>query len=194
MSSINIGSTSVTFTRDNAQRTQTTGYPTIGTIISWAGKNINKLTSTPYLLCDGSSLNKNSYPDLFTVIEYRYGGSGDNFNLPDFRNRYPAGSDNTNNLSLEGTTGSKGGVYKMSNSHFPHTHNIDSITSGQRSADFKISTWGGSNRQWRSTGENKYDFSKESDNPGHPDNGDVSNTLTATMPPYTILLFIIKVQ
>ena len=79
MSSINISSTSVTFTRDNVQRSQTTGYPTIGTIISWAGKNTDKLTGTPYLLCDGRSLNKNSYPDLFTVIGYRYGGSGDNY-------------------------------------------------------------------------------------------------------------------
>ena len=191
MSSIQFDKDSIKYT-DNSNRRiiQDSVLPRCGTVCMWPG-NVEPANA---MFCDGSSLNKNSYPDLFTVIEYRYGGSGDNFNLPDFRNRYPAGSDNTNNLSLEGTTGSKGGVYKMSNSHFPHTHNIDSITSGQRSADFKISTWGGSNRQWRSTGENKYDFSKESDNPGHPDNGDVSNTLTATMPPYTILLFIIKVQ
>ena len=192
MSSINVSSTSVTFTRDNASRSQTTGYPTIGTIISWAGKNIDKLTGTPYLLCDGRSLNKNSYPDLFTVIGYRYGGSGDNFDLPDFINRYPVGSDNTNNLSLEGTTGSKGGVYTMSNHHFPHTHNMNNITSGQRSADYRVSVWGGGS--WRSTGENTYNFSETSGNPGHPDTGSVSNTLSATLPPYTILLFIIKVQ
>ena len=118
MSSINISSTSVTFTRDNVQRSQTTGYPTIGTIISWAGKNTDKLTGTPYLLCDGRSLNKNSYPDLFTVIGYRYGGSGDNFNLPDFRNRYIFGNTSkSNNASY--TTGN----WEIQN--FNHVHNLD---------------------------------------------------------------------
>ena len=118
MSSINVSSTSVTFTRDNTSRSQTTGYPTIGTIISWAGKNTDKLTGTPYLLCDGRSLNKNSYPDLFTVIEYRYGGSGDNFNLPDFRNRYIFGNTSESNNSSYTT-----GNWEIQN--FNHVHELD---------------------------------------------------------------------
>jgi microcystin-dependent protein len=35
-----------------------------------------------WLKCDGRSLNKNTYSNLFAVIGYSFGGSGDNFNLP----------------------------------------------------------------------------------------------------------------
>ena len=37
-----------------------------------------------FMVADGRSLNKNEYPDLFKIIKYTYGGSEDNFNLPDF--------------------------------------------------------------------------------------------------------------
>lgn len=37
-----------------------------------------------FMMADGRSLNKNEYPDLFQIIKYTYGGSEDNFNLPDF--------------------------------------------------------------------------------------------------------------
>ena len=40
-----------------------------------------------FIECDGRSLAKDSYGDLFAVIGYTYGGSGANFNLPDYRNR-----------------------------------------------------------------------------------------------------------
>ena len=40
-----------------------------------------------FIECDGRSLSKDSYGDLFAVIGYTYGGSGANFNVPDYRNR-----------------------------------------------------------------------------------------------------------
>ena len=40
-----------------------------------------------FIECDGRSLAKASYGDLFAVIGYTYGGSGANFNVPDYRNR-----------------------------------------------------------------------------------------------------------
>ena len=40
-----------------------------------------------FIECDGRSLDKTLYGDLFAVIGYTYGGSGANFNLPDYRNR-----------------------------------------------------------------------------------------------------------
>lgn len=40
-----------------------------------------------YLPAIGTSLNKDEYPALFAKIGYKYGGSGQNFNLPDVRNR-----------------------------------------------------------------------------------------------------------
>jgi len=45
-----------------------------------------------YFDCDGQSLSKDNYPFLFDVIGYDYGGSGNNFNLPDYRNRKLAGT------------------------------------------------------------------------------------------------------
>ncbi len=42
-----------------------------------------------WLKCNGQSISKTSYPALWDVIGYAFGGSGDNFNLPDFRGRVP---------------------------------------------------------------------------------------------------------
>ena len=50
---------------------------------------------TGWLLCDGSSLYKNDYPDLYTAIGTTYGGNGNpNFNLPDLRGIFPRGAGN----------------------------------------------------------------------------------------------------
>lgn len=43
-----------------------------------------------WLLCDGRSLSVATYNLLFQVIGYSFGGSGDNFNLPDPRGRATA--------------------------------------------------------------------------------------------------------
>jgi len=55
----------------------------IGEIITWAG------ASSPdpkWLLCDGVSLVRADYPDLFAVIGTTYGAAdGSHFNLPDLR-------------------------------------------------------------------------------------------------------------
>jgi microcystin-dependent protein len=40
-----------------------------------------------WLVCDGRSLSKTSYPLLFNVIGNSFGGSGDTFNLPDPKGR-----------------------------------------------------------------------------------------------------------
>lgn len=45
-----------------------------------------------YFECAGQSLDKDDYPFLFDVIEYTYGGSGQNFSLPDYRNRKLVGT------------------------------------------------------------------------------------------------------
>lgn len=40
-----------------------------------------------WLLCDGASVSTSTYPSLFAVIGYTYGGSGASFNVPDLRGR-----------------------------------------------------------------------------------------------------------
>lgn len=49
-----------------------------GTILWYSG------TSAPsgYLVCNGAAYNKNTYANLFNAIGTKYGGSGDNFNVP----------------------------------------------------------------------------------------------------------------
>jgi len=62
----------------------------IGEIISYAG------TTSPdprWLICDGSSLLRADYPDLFNVIDVVYGSADStHFNLPDLRGRTGIGS------------------------------------------------------------------------------------------------------
>jgi microcystin-dependent protein len=48
-----------------------------------------------FLLCDGSSYATVDYPDLFNIIGYTYGGSNDNFNVPNFESYIPIGANST---------------------------------------------------------------------------------------------------
>lgn len=61
-----------------------------GSMIDFAG------TSAPagWLMCDGKSLPTATYPALFSSIGYSFGGSGANFNVPDFRGRFARYNDN----------------------------------------------------------------------------------------------------
>lgn len=61
----------------------------IGTIIMSASSSIG----THYLICDGSSYSKTTYPILFNAIGYSFGGSGDYFNVPDMKRKSPVGRD-----------------------------------------------------------------------------------------------------
>jgi microcystin-dependent protein len=60
----------------------------IGGIVMFTG------TTAPlgWLMCDGTSYATASYPALFSVIGYKYGGAGANFNVPDLRDRIPRGA------------------------------------------------------------------------------------------------------
>ena len=53
----------------------------IGAYLSYPSQ---KTIPAGFLIADGRSLKKSEYAELFTVIGYTYGGSGDNFNLPNF--------------------------------------------------------------------------------------------------------------
>ena len=59
------------------------GLP-IGSIID---HNDGDPVPNAFMLCDGSSLNKYDYPDLYAIIGYQYGGADDVFNLPNQLNK-----------------------------------------------------------------------------------------------------------
>lgn len=61
-----------------------------GMLMAYAGSS----APSGWLLCYGQAISKTSYAILFSVIGTTYGGSGDNFNLPDLRGRVPVALDN----------------------------------------------------------------------------------------------------
>ena len=68
----------------------TTFISPTGAVIDFAGST----APAGWLLCYGQSVLVATYPDLFAVIGYTYGGAGVNFSLPDCRGRVTAGKDN----------------------------------------------------------------------------------------------------
>lgn len=45
----------------------------------------NPVEAWGWMYCDGRPLSTAYYPELFAVLGYVYGGSGDSFNIPDYR-------------------------------------------------------------------------------------------------------------
>lgn len=117
-----------------------------GSIVGYGGVS----APTGWLLCDGSSVLRATYPDLFTAIGTAYGtADGTHFNIPDFRGRFLRGTDNGSGrdpdagsrtaMNTGGNTGDNVGSIESSgiishthtqNSHNHtqdgHTHNINS--------------------------------------------------------------------
>lgn len=95
----------------------------VGFIKSWS---ISTPPSSKYLICDGSSLLRSSYPDLFNVIGTIYGAvDGTHFNLPDSRGRQLIGVGGGHALAATG--GSE--TTTISSNNLPlHTHNSGNLT------------------------------------------------------------------
>lgn len=64
-----------------ALKTELTDGLPIGAYLSYPSQ---KTIPAGFLIADGRSLKKSEYPELFNVLGYIYGGSGENFNLPNF--------------------------------------------------------------------------------------------------------------
>lgn len=101
--------------------------PPAGAIFDYGG------TSAPagYLLCDGASLLRATYPALFTAIGTTFGAAdGTHFNVPDMRGRTTVGLDNmggsdAGRLSVANTLGGAGGTqtHTLTTSEIPaHSH------------------------------------------------------------------------
>jgi microcystin-dependent protein len=62
-----------------------------GTIVAFGGATDR--VPTGWLPCDGRSVTRAMYPELFDALGTAHGGNGTNFNLPDYRGRFLRGVD-----------------------------------------------------------------------------------------------------
>jgi microcystin-dependent protein len=76
------------------------GRPIIGTIVPYGGEIVETKPGDPYqvqlgwFFCNGASLDREEYKDLFDVIGVAFGAPDPNtFNLPDLRGRFVRGVD-----------------------------------------------------------------------------------------------------
>ena len=79
---------------DNALSGQTDSGVPSGVMVPFAGETV----PDGWLLCNGASLAKASYPDLFNAIGYTWGGSGNTFYLPNYNGRHILGTTHANNV------------------------------------------------------------------------------------------------
>jgi microcystin-dependent protein len=59
---------------------------------------ISNIYPAGYIPCDGASYATTTYPALYAVIGFTYGGSGDNFNVPNMISYFPIGGNGVNAL------------------------------------------------------------------------------------------------
>lgn len=73
-----------------------------GTITMFGGVDAN--IPTGWIRCDGASLSTTTFDVLFAAIGYEWGGSGANFNVPDFEtnNLFPRAADQDSELAQTG--------------------------------------------------------------------------------------------
>jgi microcystin-dependent protein len=106
-----------------------------GTIIAFGRSGF---TPNGYLWCDGASVSKNAYPDLFAAIQYVWGGSGDFFNVPNLLGLFLRGygaSANPNVKTSSGGTPNGGNVGSVSTDSFgTHSHAFQVNTFGYQAA------------------------------------------------------------
>src|SRR5262245_36556887 len=100
----------------------------IGVILPYAAPTVP--AGGAWLLCDGAALPTTTWPELFAVCQYRYGGGGATFNLPNLTARIPVGLDATQ--TRFNTPGKTGGSWVAALQQHNHvmTHNHPSFASG----------------------------------------------------------------
>lgn len=97
------------------------GLNPIGTIQMFGGAT----APTNWLICDGRSLSTTgTYAALFAVLNYAYGGSGANFNLPNLVQKFPMGAGPNPRGQIGGTF-----TYALATANLPpHAHPITDVT------------------------------------------------------------------
>jgi microcystin-dependent protein len=129
-----------------------------GAVVDFAGATI----PAGWLACQGQSVATATYPNLFTAIGYLYGGSGANFNLPDYGGRVVAGQEvtatrlTTAGSGIDGgTLGATGGAQNvtLTVAQMPsHTHDLGSSVVVVAGSNYTVGAAGPINYTTNSTG------------------------------------------
>jgi microcystin-dependent protein len=100
------------------------GLVPIGAVTMFAGG----VAPANWLICDGRSLSIAApYDQLFAILQYAFGGSGPNFNLPNLVQKFPLGVGPNNALGSSGGTFS----YTIATANLPpHAHPITDVAHG----------------------------------------------------------------
>lgn len=102
--------------------------PPVGAVLAYAGT----AAPTGYLLCDGSSLLRSAYADLFAVLGTTYGAvDGDHFSLPDTRGRFVLGKATSGTGAVLGETG---GAIDHTHTGPSHSHSVGSLAAAGEAA------------------------------------------------------------
>ena len=177
------------YTGSGAQLTGIITVP-VGGVIMWGGSVAG--VPSGFRLCNGDSLSKsannNEFLALFNALGYIHGGSGDNFNIPNLRDRFVVGahadnSDTTYPQIKPGATGGSADAVLVA-----HNHEI-ATTGGGGSDD--------SSHVDREVKDGNPLQNKSTTTVGKDADGTVNTSQdgdNANLPPYYALSFIIKVS
>jgi microcystin-dependent protein len=173
----------------------------IGGIIVWPGAS-NTWPTANWRECNGQTLSKTTYPELFAIIGYQYGGSGDNFQLPNLTSRFVGGIGNSP-LNTLGATGGNNNAVLPSHSHTAipgsHSHSYeDSVSnlSGSKFGDEGESLMISNRNVARTTGDNST-FTISVSTVGIDNVGLASESQGITnqnLPPYMALYWIMRIK
>jgi microcystin-dependent protein len=163
------------------------GLP-LGAIIAYPS---DEVPGPSFKLCDGRLMDKASYKDLFDLIKYTYGGSGNLFNLPNIKGRTIVGFNSTDTAfdSLGKVGGEKNVTLGIN--HMPgHTHPIPAPTinvTGSVSSTFtgKFASITGGNHQHTFNDEYFVDSGDSSWMSGGDRNANKSTGKSGTYSKYT---------
>jgi microcystin-dependent protein len=120
----------------------------VGTVVAFGGS----LGEIPdgWRLCDGSSVSKTAFSQLYAAIAGAWGESGGNFNLPDMRGMFLRGvSGATNNdpeknartaVNAGGNTGNNVGSQQQ-DAYKSHTHSMNSSGAHTHSLNNEVKKW-----------------------------------------------------
>lgn len=174
-----------------------------GTILSFAGST----APTGYLVCDGSTVSRSSYANLYSVIGDSFGeGDGSTtFHLPDLRGRFLRGWDNsaTNDPDAASRTASNTGGNTGDNIGSLQDHQLDSHNHSTNTTGAHVHTTNFAQTSWKvGTGSTFYNIDSSGGtvstrSSGAASNGNHSHTITSaggneTRPVNVAVNYIIK--